>query len=110
MTYIFSLIMLINGTIGLYFLCFYYWDPYKKYIMNKIIAIMSLGSAVWSYGFAFLFLQKSAQSANICRTVGMVGVYVMLICAQLLIGHLSEIKTSVKWYFNIFSFLGRLLK
>ena len=106
MTFLFSLIMLINGTLGLYFACSYFWDPYKKYIMSKTIAIMSLGSAVWSFGFAFLFIQTDTFKAYICRTVGMVGVYVLLICAQILIGYLSEFKTCVKNYFNYFSFLG----
>lgn len=106
MTHYYSIILFINAIIGAYFAVERFWIPDRKHTVNIAIMVASLSSAVWSLGFALLFIQKSVQGAYWGRTIGMVGVFVFLISVQTLIGSIAEVDVRLKWYFNIFSWLG----
>lgn len=106
MNHVFATIMLANGTIAAYLALQGVFILEQKYIVNRILTIFTIGSAVWSFGFGALFLQTDTNIAYYCRSIGMIGVFVYLISAQLLIGHISEIPKALRSVFGAISFLG----
>lgn len=106
MRYIFPAIMFAGGVVAAYIAIIYLISKKKRYTENRIFTYMCLGSAIWSIGFAALFLQTDSDYAFICRAVGMVGVFMYLIAAQILICFIADIKKKHKYIFNGIAFTG----
>lgn len=106
MNHVFATIMLANGTIAAYLALQGVFVLEQKYIVNRILTIFTIGSAIWSIGFGVLFLQSDVNIAYYCRSVGMIGVFAYLISAQLLIGYISEINKRMRWVLAAVAFLG----
>lgn len=80
---------------------------YRDYRSNILLGNLCISSAIWSFGFGLIFIQQSKNIAYYGRCIGMIGVFGMLIFAQLI---LNELSTSVPKLFRnycaYFSFLG----
>lgn len=106
MKYIFSVSMFVNCVLALDFAVRFGWSNERKYIENRLVAFFCLGSALWSGSFAALFLQTSTDAAYICRSIGMIGTFLYLIVAQVLVCHISGIERGWRRFFNGISYLG----
>lgn len=109
MKYIFSVSMFVNCVLALDFAVRFGWLNERKYIENRLIAVFCIGSALWSGSFAALFLQTDVDVAYVCRSIGMVGTFLYLIVAQLLVCYISGIKRFWQHFFNGISYLGILV-
>lgn len=106
MNHVFATIMLANGTIAAYLALQGLFVLEQKYIVNRVLTVFTVGSAIWSFGFGALFLQSDVNIAYYCRSIGMIGVFVYLISAQLLVGYISEINQKVRRALDAVAFLG----
>lgn len=109
MKLLFPIIMYTNGVLAAYLMYRYLILKGKRYIEDKIFMIMCFGSAVWSIGFAALFMQEEPDNAFICRAIGMIGVFLYMISAQIFISHMADIPKIWKYVVNGFSLLGIIL-
>lgn len=76
------------------------------YLENRMLSMACLGSAIWSLGFGFLIIQTDPMKAYYCRAFGMIGVFIYLIFAQIMLGYIAEIKKLLFYILNGFSLLG----
>lgn len=106
MSHVFATIILASGIIASYLAIqgLLFFD--RRFYVNKLIAFFAVASSIWSYGFGVLFLQNDVTIAYYCRSVGMIGVFLYLITAQILIGYISEIKASIRNVMIGFSLTG----
>lgn len=109
MKLLFPIIMYTNGVLAAYLMYRYLILKGKRYIEDKIFMIMCFGSAVWSIGFAALFMQEEPDNAFICRAIGMIGVFLYMISAQIFISHMADIPKIWKYVVNGFSLWGIIL-
>lgn len=80
---------------------------YREYRGNILLGILCLSSSIWSFGFGLIFIQTDVSIAYYGRCIGMIGVFGMLITAQLVLNELaSSVPKLVKNYCAYFSFLG----
>lgn len=92
MKYFFSIILFISSILAFYFAFQSCWAKGKKNTESCLFSVFCFSSGVWSLGFGTLIIQTDTEMAYICRTIGMVGVFLYLITAQILVCHISGIK------------------
>ena len=109
MHYLFSAWMFINCILALDFVARFAWSSERKYRENRLMAAFCFASALWSGSFAALFLQTDTDIAYLCRSIGMVGTFLYLITAQVLVCRISGIKTFWQNLFNGISYTGILV-
>lgn len=109
MKYFFSVIMFVNCVVALDFAVRFAWWDEKKYIENRLVSIFCVASALWSGSFAALFLQTDTDKAYICRCVGMIGTFLYLIVAQMLVCNISGIRPFWRRLSNGISYIGILV-
>lgn len=80
-----------------------------KYFENKLFCAFSISSAIWSFGFFGVFLQKTPENAYIWRAIGMIGTFAYLILGIIIICYISEINKKVRHGILAFSFTGIIL-
>lgn len=106
MKYIFSVVMFVNCVLAFDFALRFGWTSEKRYVENRLVAVFCFASALWSGSFAALFLQTDTGMAYICRSVGMIGTFLYLIVAQIIVCNISGIKKRWRYLFNGISYLG----
>lgn len=106
MKYIFAAVILTGGVLAGYFTLKFLWTKNKEYIENRLAALACLASAIWSFGFGFLILQKDVTAAYYCRGVGMIGTFMLLIVAQILVCYISDIRKGYRVLFNSVALTG----
>ncbi|MGN0366826.1 MAG: ATP-binding protein [Suilimivivens sp.] len=105
-------------TSQLFFTCFLFalyfairsyrkWE--LRYFENRLFSGLCFSSAIWSLGFWGINVQTDFHRAYLCRTFGMIGVFAMLIIAQIMICYLSTLPQKVSIVFIAFSFLGIII-
>lgn len=104
MKLIFPLIMYTSSVLAVCMMLQYLVLREKHYLEDKFFMVMCIGSAVWSFGFAALFMQESAEDAFLCRAFGMAGTFVYMISTQIFISQMAEIPKKWKYAVNGFSF------
>lgn len=104
MKLIFPLIMYTSSVLAVCMMFQYLVLREKHYLEDKFFMVMCIGSAVWSFGFAALFMQENAEDAFLCRAFGMVGTFVYMISTQIFISQMAEIPRRWKYAVNGFSF------
>lgn len=57
----------------------------KLNINNILFALVCIGSSIWSFCFGFIWIQESPLAAYYWRCAGMVGTFMYMICAILVI-------------------------
>lgn len=106
MHYVFSVWMFINCILALDFAVRSVWLSEMKYIENRMVAVLCFGSALWSGSFAALFVQTDAEIAYICRCFGMLGTFLYLITAQMLVSRVSGMHVVWRRIFDGISYTG----
>lgn len=92
--------------LGFYFSLQYVWVKEKEYVENRLLALFCFASGLWSLGFGVQILQTDAKGAHICRVIGMIGTFMYLITAQVLMCYVSEIPKFWRNLFNSISYAG----
>lgn len=109
MYHFFSAWMFINCILSLDFAVRFALSSEKKYIENRAVSVFCFGSALWSGSFAALFLQTDTDIAYICRCVGMLGTFLYLITAQIVVSRISGIKVLWRRIFDCISYTGAIV-
>lgn len=94
---------------ALYFSIRLYRKWELRYLENRLFSGLCFSSAIWSLGFWGINVQTDFHKAYLCRTFGMIGVFAMLILAQIMICYLSTLPQKVSIMFIAFSFLGIII-
>ncbi|MDD6491026.1 MAG: ATP-binding protein [Firmicutes bacterium] len=94
---------------ALYFSIRLYRKWELRYFENRLFSGLCFSSAIWSLGFWGINVQTDFHKAYLCRTFGMIGVFAMLILAQIMICYLSTLPKKVSIMFIAFSFLGIII-
>lgn len=109
MKYVFFVSLFTFAVLGFYFALQYVWVKEKKYLENQLLTVLCFASGLWSLGFGAQILQTNADSAYICRVVGMIGTFMYLITAQVLVCYVSEIPRLWRNIFNTISYAGVII-
>lgn len=80
-----------------------------KYRENRLLCILSISSAVWSFGFWGVSIQTEPANAYFWRAVGMVGTIAYLIVGLMLICYLSGLSVSVQRGMNLVASFGIII-
>lgn len=89
--YLFFVILFTCGILALSFAVQNMFSKVRQYTENRLLALASIGSGIWSLGFCVLYIQTNTDNAYYYRSIGMVGVFLFLVSVQFLIYHMSEI-------------------
>lgn len=89
--YLFFVILFTCGILALSFAVQNIASKVRRYTENRLLALASIGSGIWSLGFCVLYIQADTSNAYYFRSIGMVGVFLFLISVQFLVYHMSEI-------------------
>lgn len=76
---------------------------------NKYFLILSISSAVWSFGFFGVFVQTNPDIAYLWRGLGMVGTFLYLITAIFMICDFFQVPKKIRCFCGGFSLLGIIL-
>lgn len=106
MNYFFSINLFVYCVIAFYMTLQFFWSKEKKYIENRLVAAFCFSSGIWSLGFSALLIQTDPHQAYLCRSFGMIGVFLYLIIAQILVCYISGIGKKYCYFMNGFAFLG----
>lgn len=109
MKYILSILLIACCVLALYFSLHFIFSKEKRRFENRLYSVFCIASAIWSFGFGGLILQTNTRTAYIWCAIGMIGVFLYLSCAQLLMCHMAEIKNPFRYYLNGFSFTGFII-
>lgn len=109
MYHFFSAWMFINCILSFDFAVRFALSSEKRYIENRAVSVFCFGSALWSGSFAALFLQTDTDMAYICRCVGMLGTFLYLITAQIVVSRISGIKVLWRRIFDCISYTGAIV-
>lgn len=106
MKYMIAMLLLAFFILALYFAFHVLEKNGKKYFEIRLLSILCLSSAVWSFGFGVLVLETDVERAYIWRAIGMVGVFSYLITAQIMLCYLANIKKIYRYLADGVAFLG----
>ena len=106
MRYFFSVTLFVSCILAFFIGLQYCISKDKKYVESRLVAAFCLASALWSLGFGILLSQDSADIAHIGRIVGMIGVFLYLMMAQMLVCHISGCGKVMRNLFNGISYTG----
>lgn len=76
---------------------------------NKYFLILSISSAIWSFGFFGVFVQTNPDYGYIWRGIGMIGTFAYLITAIFMICNFFQVSKKTRCFCCGFSLLGIIL-
>lgn len=109
MKYFFAICLFTFAVLGFYFTLQYVWVKEKEYVENRLLALLCFASGLWSFGFGVQIMQTNADAAYMCRVIGMIGTFMYLIIAQVLVCYVSEIPKVWRNIFNGISYAGVII-
>lgn len=109
MKYIFSLTLFTFAVLGFYFSLQYIWVKEKNYVENRLLSLFCFASGLWSFGFGLQIMQTDTDMAYYCRVIGMIGTFLYLITAQVLVCQVSEIPKFWQNILNGISYSGVII-
>ena len=109
MKYVFSVTLFTCCLLAFFVGIYYLLTKEKKYLENRLFSLFCISSAIWSFGFGGIFIQTNPNAGYIWRAIGMIGVFLYLISAQMLVCYFSDFKKSIKYFFNGISFTGIII-
>lgn len=109
MKYVFSVGLFTCSVLALYIGTKFFITKEKKYLENRLFSLFCMSSGIWSFGFGGIFIQTNPDFGYIWRAIGMVGVFLYLISAQMIVCHLSDFKKGIKNLFNGFALTGIII-
>lgn len=109
MKYVFSLGLCSAAFLACYLGIRFYLLRGKNHLENRLFTIFAFASAIWGFGFGCIPLQTDTSSAYICRAIGMIGVFLYLSVAQILVCHLSTLPRILTRFINAVSLSGFII-
>ena len=109
MEYLFAEILFACFILALYFIFSITAKKLYKYSFVKIFMGFCLSSAIWSFGFFGVFMQKIPENAYAWRAVGMIGTFGYLILSQFLIASFTDLAKWHKYWVQGFSLSGIII-
>ena len=109
MEYLFAEILFACFILALYFIFSITTKKMYKYPIVKIFMAFCLSSAIWSFGFFGVFMQKIPEKAYAWRAFGMIGTFGYLIISQFLIAKFTKLSKFHKSWVQGFSLLGIII-
>ena len=109
MKYFFSYYLLASFVLATFLAFWTFVYREREYLINRLVILCCAGSAIWSLGFGAMMIQTDTQMAYYCRSLGMIGVFVYLIAAQILVCRISGIGNGPRRLFEGFSLLGIII-
>lgn len=106
MRYVFPLLLFSEFIIAGYFAIQFLRRKENKYYEDRLFSVFCIGSAIWSLGFSGVFAQTDPEKAYWCRAFGMIGTFLYLIMAQVLLCHISQIEKKIRYLLNGIAFTG----
>lgn len=106
MKYFFATSLFACCVLSFYLAVQFFWSKKKKYIENYFAAAFCFSSGIWSLGFSALILQTDPERAYFCRSFGMIGTFLYIIFAQILVCYVSGMKKFWRYLFDGISFTG----
>lgn len=106
MKYICPCFLYVCSTLSFYFALRILCSRTRKDIGSRLIALMCIGSGIWSVGFGAMILQSSPEAAYRCRAFGLIGTFIYLIMALFLVCYISKIPKGWTILFDGLSLLG----
>ena len=100
MGHFFSFIFFIDSIIAFYLFLSPIWQRKKLDAANKALHLYALASAIWSLGFAMLFVQTDTEKAYFWRSFAIFGTVLYMITVQFLICHFAEISKKTRMILN----------
>lgn len=100
MAHFFSFIFFIDSIIAFYLFLSPIWLRKKLDAANKALHLYALASAIWSLGFAMLFVQTDTEKAYFWRSFAIFGTVLYMITVQFLICHFAEISKRTRMILN----------
>lgn len=104
--YICPIFLFVCSILSFYFAFSLLYSKARSSIDNKLMALLCIGSGIWSLGFGILLIQTDTEIAYRCRAFGMIGVMLYLITAQLLLCHISGIQKRWRTLFTGIALAG----
>lgn len=96
MAHFFSFIFFIDSIIAFYLFLSPIWLRKKLDAANRALHLYALASAIWSLGFAMLFVQTDTEKAYFWRSFAIFGTVLYMITVQFLICHFAEISKKTR--------------
>lgn len=109
MKYFFSVSLFVFGVLAGYFAFRILVSRERKYMEYRMLALLCVASGIWSLGFGPLLLQTDPDKAYLCRSFGMIGTFLYLIMAQVLVCYISDIRKKWQYYLNGVSYIGIII-
>lgn len=109
MKILFEGLLLSNGVLAFGALIIYFLRLDKKYRPNRLLALLTFASLVWSLSFGFFNFQVMEEKAHIARSLGIFGTFTYMVAAQMLICEISGLKKRITITLNSIAFLGYIL-
>lgn len=106
MYYVWVVILLIDSILAFYYASRIFYNHNYRNMVNCLFTCVALSSGIWSLSFGMLFLQTDPMKAYYCRCFGMFGVFLFIICAQILVCYIADIKKTCRIPVMIISVLG----
>lgn len=106
MRYIFPVTLYVSGILAIYFGLQYWFSKEKKHVENRLFARFCFASALWSLGFGILLSQDNADIAHFGRIIGMIGTFLYLIFAQMLVGQIADCSSAWRKFSNGVAYIG----
>ena len=106
MRYIFPVTLYVSGVLAVYFGLQYWFSKEKKHVENRLVAVFCFASALWSIGFGVLLSQSNADIAHCGRIVGMIGTFLYLISAQMLVCQIADCSKFWRMLMNGIAYTG----
>lgn len=104
--YIFGAILIVNSVLGVYWGGCSLAEKRRRTTIKLLVALMGLGSAIWSSGFGVLYLTKNVDTAYYARCFGLLGIFIFLISIQLLINAITAVPKVWELFFFLLSLSG----
>lgn len=91
MKYFIEVIFIVDTVLAFYYVVNYHIAKKIQSREEKLFVRSSFASGIWSIGFGLLPIQTDSQMAYYCRSFGMLGVFMYLIFALLLVCYISNL-------------------
>lgn len=110
MSYSICYILGLNAAFALLLALIYEYRKKKQHtVRDYIFTGMCISSAIWSVGFATMFIQTTESGAFVCRAIGIAGAIMFMLSAQAIVNVVPAINKIYHIVFDSIASLGIIL-
>lgn len=99
-------ILLSDGVLAFGALIVYFLRFDRKYKPNRLLALLTFASSVWSLSFGFFNIQVLEKNAHIARSFGIFGTFTYMVAAQMLLCEISGLRKRITITLNAIAISG----